>query len=92
MRYRSKPQEVEAIQWTGDNRQEIHDFLGDKCRFDSDSRYGWDLKILAGKDGAQKWVPVPLNHWTVRPPGDESDVWPIDPDYFAAKYEPAEVT
>lgn len=29
MRYRKKPVEVDAIQWTGDNVQEVLEFLGD---------------------------------------------------------------
>ena len=50
-----------------------------------------ELLMLAGKDGAQGWVPLPLGHWVVRQPGDLSDHWPVDPDYFAGKYETAEV-
>jgi hypothetical protein len=45
------------------------------------------LELLAGKDGAQEWVPVPVGHWLVCQPGNKSDVWPVDPDYFAGKYE-----
>ena len=87
MRYRSKPQEVEAVQWTGETA-EIEAF-GVKFRY----AVRWDepLKIKAGKDGAQGWVDVPVGYWIVRRPGDRSDHWPVDPDYFAAKYEPVEV-
>lgn len=88
-RYRSRPSEVEAVQWTGDNQQEIHDFLAGEVRFTGDERGGWNLWLEAGKDGAQDWVPVPAGHWVVHPPGDLSDVWPVAPDYFADKYEPA---
>lgn len=48
------------------------------------------LEILAGKDGAQGWVPLPLGHWVVRMPGDLSDHWPVDHHYFAKKYVPEE--
>lgn len=47
-----------------------------------------EVLIKAGKDGAQGWVPLPLGHWVVRQPGELSDHWPVDPDYFVAKYEP----
>lgn len=92
MRFISKPQEVEAIQWTGHNQQEVYDFLGgdELAQFTGDPRYGWDLSVRSGKDGAQKWQPAPVGHWIVHPPGDLTDVWPVDPDYFANKYEPAE--
>lgn len=85
-RYRSKPQEVEAVQWTGDNYYEVvarfvpvhHHYV---------DRNG-DLYLIAGEDGAQGHVPVPVGHWIVRKPGDHSDYWPVAPDYFAEKYEP----
>jgi hypothetical protein len=83
--YVSKPQHVEAVQWTGDNFGEVAEALPDKVKFE---RVG-GLYLLAGKDGAQKWVPVPVDHWLVHQPGDLSDVWPVDPAYFAGKYDPA---
>jgi hypothetical protein len=45
------------------------------------------LEVLAGKDGAQEWVPVPVGHWLVHPPGDLANVWPVEDAYFRAKYE-----
>lgn len=93
-RYRSKPSEIEAVQWTGRNHDEVRAFL------DGSTALGWDanpeqdptarLLLLAGKDGAQGRVPVPVGHWIVRQPGDLTDHWPVDPDYFDAKYEPAD--
>lgn len=85
MRYRSRPQEVEAIQWRGDNHFEIGTFGAAVIWND-----GQGLRLLAGKDGAQDFVPVPEGHWIVRAAGDLSDHWPVDPDYFAAKYEPVD--
>ena len=37
-------------------------------------------------NGAQGWVPLPVGYWIVWRPGDLSDLWPVDPDYFASKY------
>jgi hypothetical protein len=84
MRYRTKPSEIQAVQWRGDNFQELVDFGATVDRGpDGDGR----LLLEAGKDGAQGWVPVPVGHWIVRNPGDLTDHWPIDDDYFAGKYE-----
>ena len=83
-RFVSKPQEVEAIQWTGDNLYDVLAFGLNATRYEHNLGR---LMLLAGKDGAQGWVPVPLGHWIVRNPGDRSDHWPVGPDYFAAKYE-----
>jgi len=87
--YVSRSQHVEAIQWDGhvSRATAIVEWAGaDKVALGDD--YG--LRLLAGKDGAQEWVPVPVGHWLVRQPGDVSDIWPVDPDYFAAKYQPAD--
>ncbi|MCA1799763.1 MAG: hypothetical protein LC650_00530 [Actinobacteria bacterium] len=81
MLYRSKPQLVEAIQWTGDNYRAVHDF-GASIKLEFGCLY-----VEAGKTGAQGYVPVPLGHWIIRQPDDLSDHWPVDPHYFAAKYE-----
>jgi hypothetical protein len=83
--YSSKPSLIEAVQWTGDNIKEIADF-GVAFRSRNPE---WALEILAGKDGAQDFVPVPVGHWVVRAVGDLTDHWPVDPDYFANKYEEA---
>jgi hypothetical protein len=87
MRYRSKPSEIEAVQWTGDNLDAVEAF---GVTFRYAVRWPDPLRIKAGKDGAQKMVPVPVGHWIVRQPGDLSDHWPVHPDYFAKKYEAAE--
>lgn len=84
--YQSKPSTIEAVQHVGDFVT-LEQFAGEKVRIRPDDGA---LMLLAGKDGAQEWVPVPLGHWLVNQPGDKSDIWPVDPDYFAAKYEPAD--
>ena len=83
--FASKPTYVEAVQHTGDFVV-LEEFAGMKVTIRPDDG---SLLLLAGKDGAQDWVPVPLNHWLVRQPGDLSDIWPVDPDYFEARYEEA---
>jgi hypothetical protein len=85
MRYRSKPSDVEAVRWTGDNVVEVLNAIPDKTTL-----RGTVLFLLAGVDGAQKWVPVPVGHWLVHKPDDLSDVWPVHDDHFQSKYEPAD--
>lgn len=83
MRYRSKPTEVEAIQWTGNNLEAVEQF-GVKFRFGPPPHA---LRIRAGVDGAQGQVPVPIGHWIVRAKGVMNDHWPVEDDYFRDKYE-----
>ena len=92
--YRSKPSEIEAVQWVGDNHDEVAEFLREAQQ--EQVSLWWvnpddhsEARLMAGKDGAQGFVPLPVGHWIVRSPGDLTDHWPVDPDYFAAKYEPA---
>lgn len=98
----SKPQYVEAVQWTGDNWDAVREVLPGKVLLDFGIDFLPDtepntegdspnqLMVLAGKDGAQDWVPVPVGHWLVHPPGDLSDVWPVEDSYFQGKYNPAD--
>lgn len=96
--YRSKPTTIEAVQWLGTmaSYEAAVSFAGSKVRMvgqappSSADLPHHHIELLAGVDGAQDWVPVPVGHWLVSQPGDRSDVWPVEPDYFAAKYEPCE--
>lgn len=104
MLYKSKPSTVEAIQYGPTFRaglvDEVASFIAGRPIGGSDAvgyvqpAPSWNedetILIEAGADGAQGWVPVPVGHWIVRAPGDYTDHWPVDPDYFAAKYEPAD--
>lgn len=85
MLFVSRPSTIEAVQHNGDFAALLA-FAGSKVNIRPDDGA---LMLEAGKDGAQEWVPVPLGHWLVCQPDDKSDIWPVDPDYFAAKYEPA---
>lgn len=84
--FRSKPQEIEATQWTGDNVDDFYEY-GLKVLFGRDDDGPWNMLLKAGKDGAQEYVPVPVGHWVVHMPGDMSDMWPVDDEYFRNKYD-----
>lgn len=90
MRYVSKPSVIEAVQWLGGDPDPLSAIAPDKVSIIASNFPATEpvLHVLAGKDGAQGWVPVPHGHWVVRNPGDPSDVWPVDPDYFVNKYDP----
>lgn len=82
-RYRTKPQEVEATQYTG-NRTNVSEFAGDKVSWAPDGT----AYLLGGPDrGAQKWAWLPLGSWVVRKPGDHTDYWQVEPREFAAQYK-----
>lgn len=88
--YESIPSKIEAVQWTGGNGPHIKALFGSKVVFEyMDSELDPHLSLLAGKDGAQGYAPVPHGHWLVHNPDDLTDIWPVDPDYFGKKYRRA---
>lgn len=81
--YQSNPTTIDAMQWTGDNFEALLEWLnGHSAIRLSDG----ELNLTAGVNGAQGWVPVPQGHWLVHPPEDLTDIWPVEEEYFAAKY------
>lgn len=88
-RYLSKPAAIDAVQWTGDNPDACLAFAPGKVEFTTfhfEGNEGLQLRLHAGVDGAQGWVNVPQHYWLVTKPNDPSDIWPVDPEYFADKY------
>ena len=86
MLYRSKLSEIEAVQWTGDNWQEVRDFAGERVRW-----LGWrneSCQLLAGPGGESKWVVVPQGSWVARDIETGDGYWPLNNDRMVEKYEP----
>ena len=54
MRYRTKPKEVEAIRYTGDNYKEVHTFTGNRIyKYKCGNELtlvteGWNQEVRAG--------------------------------------------
>lgn len=90
MRFRSQPSEVEAVQWTGDNADEIIEFASAFCEFVNGpvATGPRELMVKAGVDGAQGWVSVPVGHWIVKSVTDPIHAWPVDDTFFNGKYQP----
>lgn len=85
-RYRRKPTEIVAAQWDGDvGGVAIEEIIAMGVEVDFVD-HSPTLRITAGKGGAQGWVDVPEGHWVAKAADD--DFYPIDPEVFAATYEP----
>ena len=91
MRYRKKPVEIEAVQWTGENRQEIFEFLAgprpattetyeSNCYIDH-SRVEGGLVIitLEGEHVAS------IGDYIIR--GVQGEYYPCKPDIFQQTYD-----
>lgn len=86
--YRSKPIRIEAVQWTGENSPEVLKFAQEKicCVYSADGS-SYELELLAGVDGDQGWVDVPVGHWIVCEPEKTCGFWVVKPEFMESKYE-----
>ena len=80
MRYRKRPVEVEAVQWTGDNYEEVEAFLGDSLYPPIVRTSALRVKTLEGSLLASK------GDWLIR--GIKGEFYPCKPDIFEQTYEP----
>lgn len=76
MKYRKKPVVIEAVQWLGDNLNEIEDFMGENIETDDD---GINISTLEGDMKAS------LNDFIIK--GVNGEFYPCKPDIFEKTYE-----
>lgn len=90
-RYRKKPVEVEAIQYTGDNLSAVTAFVGEgdfaPIHPDDQVDGDYDAELYVAANGA--WVPIEPGEWILR---DQRGCYPCKADIFAATYEPVDGT
>lgn len=84
MKYRKKPVVIEAVQWTGNNLEEIIIFMGVGMEAKEDFFFEKEITIrtLEGEMTAQK------DDWIIK--GVKGEFYPCKPDIFEQTYEPAE--
>jgi hypothetical protein len=81
-KFRKKPVVIDAIQWTGNNTEEIERFMGQKLKkqmsFDN-SRFVLIIPTLEGQHIAS------VNDWIIK--GVKGEFYPCKPDVFEQTYE-----
>lgn len=80
MKYRKKPVVIEAIQWNGDNTEEILRFCDSSCTYETNPAV-LSIKTLEGVMTASR------GDYIIK--GVNGEFYPCKPDIFAATYEPA---
>ena len=82
-RYRKKPVVIEAVQWTVDNIDEIHDFLSpDKPQYmDGFS----DRDRIVGINTLEGLMVAREGDWIIK--GVKGEFYPCKPDIFEQTYE-----
>ena len=87
----------EAIQWTGDNREDIHKFIGDKYEIAGDPANGTESRSLmlldiGGKIESSFATTIPINGWLVKAALHDDHSWLESMTYesFKLRYEEVE--
>lgn len=92
MKFRKKPVEIEAVQWTGDNSTEIQLFVGKKLEVSTPPRMmEWDYDIpnevysiiIPTLEGNMKAIKT---DWIIK--GVNGEFYPCKADIFEKTYEP----
>ena len=87
-KYRKKPVEVEAVQWTGTNKEEIDNFVGDSAMWlhdlvyrphDYEEGYILNIQTLEGTMRAK------VGDYIIK--GVNGEFYPCKPDIFEKTYE-----
>jgi hypothetical protein len=87
-KYRKKPVVIEAIQYTGDNFEELDLFT--HHQFDELEDQTDDPEVVAEVFDTlhSTWVGVKLNNWIIE--GIQGEFYPCDADVFENTYEKVE--
>lgn len=88
-KFRKKPVVIEAVQWNGENLEEVMRFCSGDATYELMARGGGELVIATLEDGATaeaRHVASRMD-WIIQ--GVKGEFYPCKPDIFAATYEPA---
>ncbi|MCK4776932.1 MAG: hypothetical protein KAS39_01065 [Actinomycetia bacterium] len=77
MKYRNKPVVIDAIQFVGENHNEIAEFAGEACRMHTENNL--TIITLDGAENASK------NDFIIK--GVNGEIYPCKPDIFEKTYE-----
>jgi hypothetical protein len=79
LRYRKKPVVIDAIRWTGENRDEVESWSGGQVRCEG---------ARAVVDTLEGELRGDVGDWIIR--GVQGEYYPCKNEIFVATYEPAE--
>lgn len=82
-RFRKKPVEIEAMEFTGYNGGEVRDWVGhSRATLWSDSKGAWGQIIIDTLEGP---MTADIGDWIIK--GVEGEFYPCKPSIFAKTYE-----
>lgn len=87
MKFRKKPVVIEAVQWTGDNGEEINNFCGNYAKF-ATSHLGNVVFYGLGIETLEGFMEASTGDYIIK--GVNGEFYPCKPDVFAKTYEAVE--
>ena len=88
MKYRKKPIVIEAIQWNGDNLQEVMEFIGSEFKYESNTGYATNkfsyLNGILTINTLEGIMKVSKGDYIIK--GVKGEFYPCKPDIFQATY------
>ena len=81
-KFRKKPVVIEAVQWTGNNREEMEKFIPNTILAKKNAEEELAIGTLEGVMTASK------NDWIIK--GIHGEYYPCKPDIFEKTYEPVD--
>lgn len=89
MKYRKKPVVIDAVQWTGDNLDDILTFCAGDATYELMARGNSELVIATLEDGNGTAQHVASRgDWIIK--GVKGEFYPCKPEIFDATYEKAD--
>ncbi len=76
MKYRKKPVVIDAVQWTGDNTEDVQSFIGD---------FGYVKGMYVDIGTLEGLMVASIGDYIIK--GIKGEVYPCKPDIFEATYE-----
>lgn len=86
MKYRKKPVVIDAVQWTGENQDEISEFIGIAYADAGDYFYSPLNKLCIHT--LEGILTADIGDWVIK--GIRGEFYPCKPDIFAETYEPVD--
>lgn len=85
MKYKTKPFEINAVQFTGDNWDELVSFAGTNVRRLTETESLVYIGYEVYDYQHQIWIPFYIKNYIIK--GINGEYYPCVPDIFEAKYE-----
>ena len=82
MKYRTKPCEIEAIQWTGDNLSEIREFVGESLEYEVSANTNDVIVYIKTLEG---YMRASIGRYVIK--GTIGEFYPCKEEVFLQKYE-----